>query len=389
MAGYDRDVIWNALSSCKAKSNPFSLLGALDIALYRLEDERFEKFAVEAVSQLSDENFGQESDFDLYRLLLVSADFVFNQISLLDNGSTYPNFWKRLSAWMQGGLIARTMVELSPSIDLDSFQSQTQSKAVAAGAYAETIGARREPMVLTGRITPQALRLEIFGRLHILRTRHEGEGRRVPGSEAIDRAEERIMKAGLPFALGLPGPFDGHKRPTTPVPHDVRKSLEQLAAENAELFPRSLVMASQLYALGQPELERALRAVQTIAESFQYDARSVLMHLESASVVASANRDTELADAIADAVVKVCPRVSEEEIQMIPTIVLQAAAAHEAEEAWYKWLEERFADIANHLPAPPSKALPTFLAHLDEMQKVLPAGSWFHGRARTIALTAA
>ena len=389
VAGYDHDVIWNALSSCRTKSNPFSLLGALDVALYRLEDERFEKFAVEAVSQLSDENFGQQSDFAPYRLLLVCVDFVFNQISLLDNGSTYPNFWKRLSAWMQGGLIARSMVESSLAIDLDSFQAWTQSNTVAAGAYAEITGARREPMLLAGRIAPQALRLEIFGRLHTLRTRHEDEGRWVPGSEAIDRAEERIMKAGLPYALGLPGPFDGHRRPTTLVPEEVRKSLGQLAASSAEMFPRSLVMASQLYALGQPELERTVRAVQNTAESGQDDVRSALTHLELASVVASANRDTALADAIADAVTKVCPKVSEEEVQMIPTILLQAAAAHEAQEAWYKWLEEKFADVAYLLPAPPSKALATFLAHLDEMQKVLPADSWFHGRARTIALAGA
>ena len=386
VAGYERDVIWNALLSCKTKSNPFSLLGALDIALYRLEDERFEKFAVQAVSQLSDENFGQHSDFDLYRLLLVCVDFVFNQISLLDNGSTYPNFWKRLSAWMQGGLIARTMVESSLSIDLDSFQTWTQSNTAAAGAYAEVIGAREEPMLLAGRLAPQALRLEIFGRLHVLRTRHEDEGRRVPGSEAIDRAEERIMKGPdcrLPW--DFPGPFDGHRRPTTLVSQEVRKSLEQLAAANAEMFPRSLVMASQLYALGQPELERAVRAVQATAESGQEDVRSALTHLELASVVASANRDTGLADAIADAVTKVSTQVSEEEAQMIPTIMLQAAAAHEEQEVWFRWLEERFADIASLLPAPPSKALPTFLAHLDEMQKVLPAGSWCQSRARTIA----
>ena len=66
---FDNDTIWDALPSCHAKSNPFSLLGALDIALYRQSDERFREFAAEAVIQLLDENFGQKDDRDIYRLL--------------------------------------------------------------------------------------------------------------------------------------------------------------------------------------------------------------------------------------------------------------------------------------------------------------------------------
>ena len=393
VSGHNNDAIWDALSSCHAKGNPFSLLGALDIALYRLEDRRFGEFAAEAVVQLSDENFGQQGAPDIYGLLQICANFVFNRISLLENGSTYPGYWKRMSAWMQGGLITRSIMAESTfsTDDLDMFQTWMQSNMAAAGAYAELVDARREPMVFAGRLrTSLALRLEIVKRLRILKIRHEGEGRRVPRSEDIDRALDRVTTTGLAFALGFPGPLEGHKRPTVPVPQDVGRTLEQLAVENIEPFSlEPFVTASQFFALGAPELESVRKAVQTITESVQDHPRSTLTQLGSASLVAAANRHTMLADDIAEAVVKISTNVFEEEIQMILTIMFQAATAYEAQDEWFKWFEEKLTDIANCLPAPPNKALLTLLAHLDEIEKILPIESWFHSRARIVALAGA
>ena len=97
----DNDVVWDALSSCHATSNPFSLLGALDVALYRQEDERFREFAAAAVTTLLDERFGQPEGVDIYSLLQMLYEFVLNRLNLLENGATYPGYWKRMGAWMQ------------------------------------------------------------------------------------------------------------------------------------------------------------------------------------------------------------------------------------------------------------------------------------------------
>ena len=114
------------------------------------------------------------------------------------------------------------------------------------------------------------------------------------------------------------------------------------------------------------------------------------MHMELASIVAAANRNPELADGIADVVIGISPRAfEEEEVQMILRIMLQAAAAHETRDAWFKWLEERLANIATHLPPPPNKSLQIFLGHLGDIEVVLPAESWFHIRARSMALAGA
>ena len=388
--GHDDDAIWEALLACHAKNNPFSLLGALDTALYRLHDRRFETFAAEAVAQLSDETFGQEINVDLVRLLQICANLVINRISLLEGGSGYPSFWKRMSGWMQGGLMSRAMAESNFSADLEKFEAWATGNTVAAGTYSELIEARREPLVFAGRMTPPALKIEILGRLHILRLRHEGEGRRVPRSDDIDRALGRVEQAGLAFALGFPGPLEGHRRPEVPVPQEVAEALEKIVAESTEparLEP--LVRACQFFALGPPELAYARKAIKAVTENTQGDLSSVLMHLGSASLVAAANRDTTLANGIAEVLIEISPRVSENEVEMIPTILLQAAAAHEAQDAWFKWLEDTLADVASLLPAHPNKVLNKLLTHLDEIEKVLPADAWFQGRARTIALAGA
>ena len=83
--------------------------------------------------------------------------------------------------------------------------------------------------------------------------------------------------------------------------------------------------------------------------------------LGSASIIAAANRNTPLADEILDALVRVAPGLStEEEIPRIPQIMLQAAAAYEVHDAWFKWLEEGLARIATHLPPPPDGSLQAF-----------------------------
>ena len=382
----DNDAVWGALSSCHATSNPFSLLGALDVALYRREDERFREFAVEAVVMLLDEGVGRQESLDVYSLLQMLSEFVLNRLNLLESGATYPGYWKRMGAWMQAGMIARAMTESSYSVKIGDFQQWLYSNMAAAGVYADFVQARQEPMLLAGRIL---LRNEILGRLHVLKSRHEREGRYVPKSQDIDQMLTRIDERGQPFVSGLPGPLEGHIRPTAPVPQEVTEKIGDTWIDGAEPSAlHQLVTISQFFALGKPELDRAREAVKTIGETnASTEPPENLRLLGSASIIAAANRNTPLADEILDALVRIVPRLStEEEISMIPQIMLQTAASHEVHDAWFKWLEEGLARIATDLPLPPNKSLQAFLGPLCEIERVLPIDSWFHVRARTIAL---
>ena len=388
VADIDNDTIWDALCSCHTKTNPFSLLGALDVALYRLEDPRFREFSAEAVAKLSNESFGQHDGLDIYRHLQIFSNLVLNRINLLENGPNYPGYWKRMCAWIQAGLIVRSLTGSSFSMDVDDLEQWAHSNMVATGVYAVLVDARKEPMLSANRVTSQALWNEILGRLLLLKARHESEGRQIPRPEDISHAFARSEDRGERPGLGLPGPLEGHRRPTEPIPQEVIEKLGETWLNGAESFPlQRLVTASQLFALGEVELNRAREVVKMTAENIlDANPHESLTFLELASIVAATNRDTILADGIADAVVRVVPRISEEkDIQVIFRIMLQTAAAYEAHDAWFKWLEERLASIAIHLPPPPNECLRMFLDHLDELGRILPIDSWFHTRARSIA----
>ena len=386
------DAVWEALSSCQVKDNPFSLLAALDLALYRQGDPRFREFAADAVAALSTDKFGKRDGLDTYRLLHVLAELVLNRINLLEGAAKYPGYWKRMSAWMQAGLVARTLLSSSSSIDMDSFRKWTRGNMVLAGVWAGLVDLRAEPMVFASRITPWALRSEIVGRLHILRLRHENEGHRVPRSEEIDRVLARSADPQERIVLGFPGPLEGHKRPVEAVPQNLSEELERVwAGSDKPSALQHLVTVSQLFALEKPTVERAQDVVKAVGKNTgDPDQQENLKCLESASVVAAATRDASLADGIADAVIAIAPRLAKaEEIAMVLQITLQAAAAYETHEAWVKWLDQRLESIATNLPSLPKDALWVFLGQLGELGSILPIESWVQIRARSVALTGA
>ena len=390
VADIENDAIWDAFSSCHAKNNPFSLLGALDVALYRQEDPRFREFAADAIAALTDERLGQRDAAETYRLLRVFAAFVLNRINLLEGGPTKLGYWKRMGAWMHAGLITRSLKGiLSVPEGIDDFEQWAHSNMLAAGAYADLVYANKEPVLFAGRLPPLDLRIEILARLDILRSRHEREGREVSRSEDIDHALTSISERGESIYLGFPGPVEGNRRPTEPLPEEVSTTLGEAWDGGSDAFAlQSLVAVSRYFSLGELELEYAREIVKSIAEKIDdADLHEGLTGLELAGFIVSATQDVAMRDRIGDAVVKIAPRISEEEdIQMIVRIMLQTAAGCKSQESWFIWLEERLANIAGGLPSSEKQCLQLFLDCLNEISVVLPVELWFHLRARSIAL---
>ena len=388
--GVDDNSVWDALPVCMPEANPFSLLGALDIALYRQKDDRFVEFVERAIGRLVDADFGMRDDLDVYGLLHVFREYVGNRINLLEHGSQQPGYWKRLAAWMQAGLITRIMAQSAFPVDMDGLRAWTAENMLAAGTYAGFVDARREPMLFADSASPEYLRHEVLGRLHMLKVRHEGEGRQHAGFRRIDDALSKVEAGGLALALGLPGPLEGHKRPTRAMPEETRRGLEEVwLGESAPLH--SLVTASQFFELGAEELQRARSTVGDMErEVYGSELQENFIQLELASIVASANRDRQLGDCIATAVIGMCSGIStEQDIQVVLRIMLQAAAANEDHEEWFKWLEDKLAEIAARIPSTPEPLLNIFIGHLGELEVILPADSWFHIRAKSRSLAGA
>ncbi len=386
----DDDVLWSALSSGNLQSSPFSLLGALDVALYRQHDKRFHGFAVQAIEKLLHKNFGFGDHVDVYRLLQILGDFVLNRINLLEDGATFPGYWKRLAAWMQSGYIVGETLQSSNFLPLDSLETWTHENMVSAGVYANFVDARTEPMLFVTLMLPGNLRSEVLGRLQELRLRHEKEGHEVPCTEQIDGMMAEPGANGLKVALGFPGPLEGDRYPTAAVPSNVKLEIKELTVAGGGIkLLQFLMMLSQFYSLDDGELQLAKDAVKEIfKEKSEEDLKAVLEGLELACFVAAANRSSSLSDSIADIVVRISSLVSErEEVNMIPRILLHAAVAYQEKQQWFVWLEEQFLDVVKNLPSYPNPALEVMLSHLEEIEIILPTEHWFHTRAKSTALS--
>ena len=390
LASFGDDAVWEALSSVDAEENPFSLLAALDIAMYRQGDSRFQGFAGEAVERLSEDGFRSRDGTDVYRLLQVVADFVFNRINLLDSGSIRPGYWKRMGALMHASVIVRDVIATSSSMDIDAFEQWLQGATTAVGYFAGVVDARTQPMLFFGRMTGYSLHSEILGRLVALKSRHEKQGRALPRSESLEGALTRSNDREELLTLYFPGPLEGHQRPTEHFTAGAGIRPPDEGSGDLKRFLQDLAIVSHVFALDEAELNLARAAVKMMAENYDADLVETITCLESASLVAAANRDVALADAIADAMAAVVPRIDiEKDCPVTVAILLQAAAARGTPDEWCRWLEERLARIASCLPLQPAESLHVYGSILDELRTVLPIHSWFQIRASSIAASGA
>ena len=316
VADFDDDAVWNALSSFGATTNPFWLLGALDIALYRQQDIRFREFAAETIAALTHEGEGQQDIAETYRLLQIFAAFVLNRINLLEGGPLKPGYWKRMCAWMHAALITRSLTGvISVRDEIDNFQQWTQNNSLAAGAYGDIVYASREPVLFAGRVPPLDLRIEVLARLEILKSRHNTAGREVPRSTEIEHALARVSEQGEDIYLGFPGPIEGDSPPTAPLPAEISTMLGRSRDDGSEpVLLQSLVALSRYFSLGETELEYAGQILKTIVDRIDDgDIGEHLNGLELAGFIASSNHDLALRDQLVEAIHSMSPRISEEE----------------------------------------------------------------------------
>jgi hypothetical protein len=386
----NNDELWDALTACDPWSNPFALLGALDIAIGRQLDERYRTFAEEAVRKLIQEEFPRPDGNDTYEFLPLFAELVLNRIHGLEGGALQPPCWKRMCAWMQAGFLVRLTRRIR--LELESFREWSQGNQTLAGMYAKVLDLRHEPMYRAAEMARVALREEVIGRLMIVRDRHACAGRIVPGSDSIGEAVARLTAQGS-LGWALPGPLDGHHRPAETGRNrlsedEIEKFAEDLANAPDASILSTLAYLSQRYDLGEPLLARIREIIGRSAPAREETGLDNLTgRLIGAGLIACAQRDEVLASVIASTVVGIAHRVqSGSETLDILQALLRAGAAFQHEDAWAKWLEEQLTEVASRLPAgEPSK---TFLIHLQELKKVLKLNLGIHVRAEALASAA-
>jgi hypothetical protein len=384
------DELWEALAACDPWSNPFALLGALDIAIGRQHDERYRTLAEEAVRKLVQEDFPRPDGVDTYELLPLLAALVLNCINGLDGGALRSPCWKRMGAWMQAGFLVRLMQGVT--LELESFRQWIWGHRTLAGEYAKVLDLRYEPMYRAVEMSPRALHDEVIGRLVLLHERHKAADRPVPCSDSIRHAVARLIAQGS-LGWALPGPLDGHCRPAETGRNrlsedELEKFAEDLANAPDASMLSTLVYLSQRYDLGE-ELLVQIREIIGRSTSAREETGldDLIGRLIGAGLIACAQRDEILASVIASTVVGIAHRVhSNSETVDILQVLLTASAAFQREDAWAEWLERHLTEVASRLPAgEPSE---TLFIHLQELKKVLKLTLGIHVRAEALASAA-
>jgi hypothetical protein len=291
---------------------------------------------------------------------------------------------------MQAGLLAR--LTLPFSLDLDRLREWALGNQVPVGVYANIVDLRHEPIHAASNMSCETFRNEIFGRLLVLRSRHEAAGRQIPKSQEINETITRLSGLGSSCFWRLPGPLEGHRR--------AEKGRRELKEEEASLITEMLgeeesgrvwpmlAFTSQIFNLGEELLKQAHEAIGRISlEGGEEEREARLEWLIHASSVAAVQRDVGLAKEIADTIVAGSHlATSENEVRMFLQTLLLAGAAFEDEGMWAEWIEERLAEMARRLPS--GDASKAFLTHLQELKKVVKLSLCIHARAEAICSSA-
>ena len=389
---YKNDRVWGALDGVQRSSNPFVLLGVLDVALYRCEDPRFEELAARLLIRLADPQLGHSDGADRYQLLSALRGLVQSRVTLLPGCATRQNYWRRTGALMHGGWLLDELEPTGMRSDFDGFLKWLDSSPRVADLYADAVGARTEPMLHAGLLTEWSLRDEVLGRLELLRARHEKAGRRTSWSEGTREAWQRIQAGVRNQVFGFPGPLEGDRSPLRDIPEGIVDAASGAWADQGHLSRLQILSAFSQGARPQGgELDAARNHVREIGQSLTADGRlHEMTELNFASVVAVAGRDLPLGHEVAEALFRLSRATTEREgVHRIVHLMIQTAAVNAEKESWSKWLEARLESVARALPGPPSPALGAFLESLRELQVVLPCEEWFHLRARAVALSGA
>ena len=387
--GVDDETVWNALTSIPMQGNPIALLAALDAALYRAGDERFRRFAEGTIDLLLDDHLGLPENCDVYRLLEVLTDFVMHRLGLVEDVGRCPGFWRRMCAWMQAGLIARTAIGLGAVPEAGNLEEWCKQQMVPAGTLRRLADSQEEPLVLGHMLLPGTLRHEVLVRLLGLKERHEKAGRIVPKAEEIESARSLMGQSPgrSKLASMLPGPAALHLRPNDTMPAGIANTLARTWVENPVEALALTAHLSQFFVLGDGYLAKVRKMVESITEPARdNDVGGEVGRLHFASIVAAAARDTALAESIGAAVGRLAGGISRpDDGELVLRVLFQAAAGHADEQAWFGWLATQLASVVERLPTDSRDCMQWIWYLLDRMEVALPIHSWFHLRAKRMA----
>jgi len=388
LTGISDDELWDGLNRLTFATDPYSLIGALDVAMTRVHDDRFRGAVEPILDRLAQPTLQDDQGHDAYELLPLFARLTAHQLNFLPSGFLCPPYWKRMCAWMHGTMLLRLSRNLGVSAkDLSPW---IEGRMSLAGAFAEMLDLRREPMFSSAIMSRDALRGEILGRAMAVYQRHKASGRQMPRYDILEELYTKDQPTTLPWIHMSPGPLEGNQHPkqlsSDVIPKSAISELQnRLVNEPFGKVWSVLAQLSQCCRLGDDLLNPARAALKTTRTDVM-DIQNT--GLSDAAIVALASSDTELSNALADLLVLIAPKVDApaDAIALLNTIVLAGNNIQDDAE-WDAWLEQHLERLSLALPINRTM-LQTYVSALDALETFVPAACGLLCKAKAISRAA-
>jgi hypothetical protein len=386
---FSDDEVWEALNKKQFLHDPYSLLGALDLALRRRPDKRFVRLAEDIVAALCADTITDNDGNDVYELMPIFAQLTLQRLSMIEDGVQRAPFWKRMCAWMHGGMLAR--LSRNSGLDPKGLKQWIQRLITQAGVVANILDLRREPMFSALMVTKASLRGEVLGRLAQMHEQYSKTTEPLPDFQAVEDAWLRAQVKEMPLMCVSPGPLEGTKRPKITTAEkfpalskeDLLNELEAKPVGSVWSWLAQLAQASRLdediLAAGRDAVRHAL---------IPTDVSPSHLGLSDALLVAISTPDIELRDAISERLVGLADRIAsaEDGAWLAQTIVL-ASTTVENDVEWENWLAKMLSDVAARVPVK-KECLLGFVSILEAVETVVPIRAGTTAKARAIATAA-
>ena len=382
----DREEVWGVLASGLPTRTPFWLLGALDTALYHLEEPRFRDFAAEAVEMLLDGNLKRDEAPDIYQVFGILKEVIRTGVTPIEGFYGRPLYWRRMCVLMQAGLICHLTPSSVGEVSLGALVEWTKENQSAAAYFTEVAGLRDDPVRLPEPTDVALIRTEVLARLYRMQKRHQADGRVLPRGEKIAPELAASGLLGPEMTTGFPGPLDRHVLPVQPVGPEVAQHFEGVRAEKGEKeYLSALAVLSLHFRLDADTMQRVHRNVRaSLAEPLDEGARRAEREsFPSVVMIAVSQRNVSLAKALGEALVRYSGTANRlESVGEAVGLLCQLAPSIEADDQRASWLQDRFKRVAETLPV---EMLPDYLHVLRALDVVLPCDAWFHTAAKRVA----
>jgi tetratricopeptide (TPR) repeat protein len=348
------DALWSTLEKIDYRSDPFSILGTLDLALHNASDPRFADLANCLVNDLCQPSLKRDDGVDIYDLISALFSVVDDQIRMVPGMKRQPVLWRRLCSWTHVAMICRILRPIQVS---NEFLAWCSDHTDATQTISRLLELRQIPASLPSDTTSYQIRSEVLGRLVHLRQRYTAGGQPFPASDVLDQALQSLSGAGVPYSYCLPGPLEGGRVPQI--------SSADLADEAREVFSRmiddltpdlsnkawiSLAYLSRLWVFAEPARAKFIKELGQIRLGESIDSRRRTINvLARLGYVALTQVWPELAETILSVSLKECDAtLSPSEVGPVVRMAMIATAALTSENAKLK-LNEFLLELGTRL----------------------------------------